>query len=109
MSNDLDVSYHMEKMMRPSEQLAKLASLYEERNKQYGNSYKEAGAVLTALFPNGVKLHSHSDMDRFCIIVHMITKLMRYSNNFYTPENPDHLKDISVYATMLLELDGERE
>lgn len=95
--------------MRPSEELVQLAKLYEERNKAYGDSYKEAGAVLGSLFPNGVTLSEHIDFNRFCIIVHIITKLSRYCNNFQHPNHNDHLKDIAVYATMLLELDGVKE
>jgi hypothetical protein len=95
--------------MKPAEQLIELAKLYEERNKEYGDSYKEAGAILQALFPNGIELETKHRFNKFCIIVHIVTKLSRYCNNFYIEASPDHLEDIAVYATMLLELDGEKE
>jgi|SRR5215472_4038468 len=92
--------------MRPSETLRELAGLYEERNKQYGDSYKEAGAVFAALFPNGVTLESIKDFNRFAVLMHIVNKLKRYCNNWDKQRiDPDHTKDISVYATMLNELD----
>jgi hypothetical protein len=94
--------------MTPSDQLVELANLYDKRNQEYGPNYKEAGPVLEALFTKGVELDTPLNFNRFCIIVHIITKLMRYCNNFYTPENSDHLKDMAVYATILLELDEEK-
>jgi|SRR6516162_9307468 len=92
--------------MRPSEMLCNLGNLYEVRNKAYGDSYKEAGAVLAALFPNGLGIQTAEDFNRFCLLVHIITKLSRYCNNFINPTSSDHMKDIAVYATMQLELDA---
>ena len=91
--------------MKPNEQLMELAKLFEERNKEYGSSYKDAGAILQSLFPEGVSLQTYGDFNRFCILVHIITKISRYCNNFNKRSNNDHLKDLAVYATMLLELD----
>jgi len=92
--------------MKPDAQLIQLADLFKERNQQYGNSYKETGKVFEALFPNGIKIDGELDFNRFCILVQIVGKLNRYCNNFAMPLSSDHLKDISVYATMLLELDG---
>jgi hypothetical protein len=95
--------------MKPDETLKQLAGLYQFKNSVYGDSYKQAGYMLHELFPKGITLDKPEAFNRFCIIVHIITKLHRYCNNFDNADEPDHMKDISVYATMLLELDCERK
>ena len=94
--------------MKPDKALAELATLFQFKNSLYGDSYKQAGYLIHALFPGGIKLAAPGDFNRFCILVHIVTKLHRYCNNFDNTTEPDHMKDISVYATMLLELDSEK-
>jgi len=93
--------------MKPDQALHELATLYKLKNSLYGDSYKQAGNLLSSLFPTGIDLRSPEEYNRFCILVHIVTKLSRYCNNFDNANEPDHMKDISVYASMLLELDCE--
>jgi len=95
--------------LKPDQALHKLALLYQLKNSLYGDSYKQAGKILAAIFDDGIEIESEKDFNRFCIYVHIITKLLRYSNNFFKEPDPDHMKDIAVYATMLLELDEEEK
>lgn len=85
--------------------LRSAASLYEERNKTYGDNYKFYGKLLDALFPNGLAIPA-GDFDALnrLGIVHMIAaKLQRYCHN---PKryHKDSARDMTVYSTMLDEL-----
>jgi len=91
--------------LKPDQALHELATLYQFKNSLYGDSYKQTGYLLHALFPNGITLETPDDHNRFAILVIMMSKFNRYCNNFNKHIDPDHMKDISVYASMLLELD----
>jgi hypothetical protein len=83
------------------------ADMYEERNKTYGDSYKEFGPIMSAFFPDGIALDHHQDMNRHAILTMMMAKLQRYCNNFHKGGHKDSLIDLSTYSAMLNELDGE--
>jgi hypothetical protein len=87
--------------------LEKLADLYRERNKLYGNDYKRCGEAYAALFPNGLTLRTAEDFSRFVIFSLGYGKQIRYANNFTRGGHVDSLDDLSVYAQMLQELDGD--
>ena len=90
------------------EMLEELAELYRERNKQYGDNYKTHGDVMMALFPNGIKLKKPIDFNRYSCFKEMVTRLGRYAHNYDNGGHEDSLRDISVYAQMLRELDNEQ-
>lgn len=92
---------------RPSDRLKKLADLYEDRNKLYGNNYKKFGDMMTALFPGGLNINEKEDWNRIAIFVLICSKVSRYGERFYRGGHEDSLDDISVYAQMLQELDHE--
>ncbi len=91
------------------------ATTYRERNKQYGDSYYKFGKVMAELFPDGFifagansldpKKAAH-DWNRLGILVQIVSKLTRYSNDFSKPHH-DSIHDIMVYAAMLQELDQD--
>lgn len=89
------------------EMLRGAAKTYEERNKVYGDSYKSYGTVVQSLFPEGLELDSDDLHNRFGVLTMMISKLTRYCQNFEKGGHADSLHDLSVYATMLNELDAE--
>lgn len=89
------------------EALTDLGALYKERNKLYGNNYKNIGKAFTAMFPKGVKLNTESDFNRFAIFVQVMAKITRYGEMFAREGHADSLDDITVYSQMLQELDGE--
>ena len=78
--------------MTVSERIKKLSALQEEREFRYGEAYKQKGEVMENIFPSGARLD-------------MVSKIIRYANNFDVGGHADSLDDISVYAQMLREID----
>lgn len=85
------------------------ARTYQQRNKLYGNNYKEFGRALLALFPQGElpTLRTAADVNRFTILSTCLAKLQRYAVNFGAGGHADSLHDLMVYAAMLQQLDRE--
>lgn len=85
--------------------LTDASSTYAQRNAAYGDSYKEHGKIMAALFPNGITLNSVEDFNRFGVFNMMVSKVFRCSANFKAG-HVDSMLDLSVYSAMLLELYG---
>lgn len=85
--------------------LREAAALFEERNGQYGDSYKRYGNLLVALFPaNGVPAtKTPEDAIRLNMVMMCLAKLQRYAHNFSAGGHRDSAKDLQVYAAMLEE------
>ena len=75
------------------------AATYRERNAIYGDNYKNTGAVMRALFPDGVTLVTADDFNRWCLFELVIVKLTRFTNSGLT--HIDSIHDAAVYAAML--------
>jgi hypothetical protein len=86
--------------------LRQAAELYAERNKTYGDNYKAHGAVMLAMFPEGVTLKTVEDHNRFGVLTMCVAKLTRYGVQFAAGGHLDSARDLSVYAAMLQELTG---
>lgn len=95
------------KRVTVADSLRACAKTYEERNKQYGDSYKNLGKVMVELFPDGLTLETVDDFNRFGCFFEMTNKMQRYSHNFTKGGHKDSTHDISVYSQMLEELDNE--
>jgi hypothetical protein len=91
--------------MKVPEALAALGKVYEERNALYGDNYKIHGIVMKGLFPNGLTLNSPADFNRYALLVMIVSKLSRYTNQFAFGGHADSLNDATVYTQMLQELD----
>lgn len=89
------------------EMLGEAAEIYEERKAAYGDNYKQFGLVMKALFPKGLSASSLDDFNRLGVLIQIVSKLTRYVENFGRGGHDDSLADLSVYATMLRELDCE--
>jgi len=83
------------------------AKIYEERNKMYGSNYKRFGPIMQMLFPDGLRLKSADDFNRFGIFVQVVAKITRYAENFTRGGHADSLDDMAVYGMMLRELDQD--
>lgn len=84
------------------ELLEEMAATYRERNKVYGDNYKNIGRVLAGLFPGEVTIETEDDWNRLALIIIMAGKLGRYTAN---PQgHKDSAHDLAVYAAMLEEL-----
>ena len=90
-------------------ELNSLIETFKKKTVKYGNSYKEFGKIAVALFPNGIELNSIEDFNRFGVLNMMISKLARYAANFNEGGHYDSLHDLSVYSTMLNDLDQNKE
>ena len=88
--------------------LRSAAETYEQRNKLYGDNYKRFGDVMLALLPNGVKLETKDDWNRFGVFFHVVGKVTRYAANIDTGGHQDSAHDLAVYAAMLEELTQEQ-
>lgn len=76
---------------------------FNGRNDIYGDSYIVKGEVMSSLFPNGITLKTKHDFSRFGVFDFIITKLIRYANNFKNGHY-DSMHDIETYAAMLSHL-----
>ena len=86
------------------ELLRDCAQTYEERNRVYGDNYKKFGHVMAAIFPNGLRLETADEHNRFGVFVQCLSKLTRYAESIERGGHPDSAHDLSVYAAMLEEL-----
>lgn len=93
--------------MTAHEVLRKAAETFEERHAVYGDNYKIVGAVMAALFPQGIELKTADDHNRFHILMLEVVKLTRYVQNWQSGGHEDSQMDLSVYAAMLVSIDNE--
>lgn len=89
------------------EALRAAAEIYEERNKTYGNNYKEFGHWVNELFPAGLNVSGPEDFNRLGVLIQMLSKISRYAQNWDKGGHDDSLDDLVVYTMMLKELDAE--
>src|SRR4051812_17816053 len=94
--------------MNVAEHLRRAADLNEQRDSLYKDNHERLAAVLAALFPGGVNLQTAQDHARFALIVSQVCKLTRYTVAWDGPINPDHMRDLTVYAAMLEATDEHR-
>lgn len=89
--------------------LAKAAQTHRERHAVYGDNYRMVGKIMAVLFPEGVKLKTEADHNRFHILMLVVVKLTRYATNWRSGGHRDSLTDLSAYAAMLEAIDEELE
>lgn len=75
------------------------ADTYEERNKVYKDNYKRIGAMLEALFPEGVHLRSADDFARWQLFTLKVEKISRLATSGLTHKDSAH--DDIVYSAMV--------
>jgi len=86
-------------MATADEILISMAETFRERNKVYGDNYKSVGAVMVALFPDGVNLSTKEQFNTWHLFELMIVKLTRFANTGMT--HKDSIHDAAVYAAMV--------
>jgi hypothetical protein len=62
--------------------LRESADTYEERNKVYGDNFLKVGAIMSALFPDGLTVKTPDDWNRLHILVLGVVKQTRYVQNW---------------------------
>lgn len=90
--------------MKASECIASAAKTFAERAAVYGDSYTRHGKVMAVLFPEGLKLESIDDFNRFGILNMQVSKLIRYTQA-WEDRHIDSSHDMGVYCFMQEELD----
>jgi hypothetical protein len=86
-------------MKNAADILADMADTFRERNKIYGDNYKRVGAVMEAMFPEGVQLKSAADFNTWHLFELMVVKMTRFANSELTHQ--DSIHDLAVYAAMV--------
>lgn len=92
----------------PSERLRALGTKRDQKQGEYGDNYKDGGAIIMALFPRGFVVQTEEEANRMTLIVHLATKLSRYCQNFKAGGHWDSLDDMAVYAMLLRDYDEEQ-
>lgn len=82
-----------------------MADTFEERNAKYKDNYKIVGAVMAALFPNGVTLRTPEDFERWHLQELMIVKLTRFAVSGLV--HRDSIHDGTVYGALVESLINE--
>jgi hypothetical protein len=89
-----------------AEILTQAASTFAERDASYGAGYKRWGALMQAIFPEGLSI-TKGDVaayNRLGVLGMCVTKLVRYANALPSGGHKDSAHDLCVYAAMLEEL-----
>lgn len=84
--------------------LEEAAATFRERNAMYGNNYQRFGNIMALMFPNGVRLETDADFNRFGQLFMCMCKLTRYAENMDRGGHQDSARDLIVYAAMLEEM-----
>lgn len=87
--------------------LTEAAETFKEKNKEYGDNYKNVGGAMAALFPDGVTLKTADDFNRFHIFMLGVVKQSRYCINWNKGGHQDSVHDNTVYSAMLESIDAE--
>ena len=87
--------------------LGSMAKTFREKNKIYGDNYKNVGTVMASLFPNGISLKTEEDFNTWHLFELIIVKLTRFANSKRT--HKDSIHDIGVYSAMIESLMPEEK
>ena len=87
--------------------LESAADTFRERAVVYKDNFRKVGAVMAALFPEGMTLKTPEDYNRWHLFELAIVKLTRYTNNYSEGGHADSVTDLIVYMAMVQGLDLE--
>lgn len=89
--------------MNAADILAAGAETYNQRHVLYGDNYKDFGAIMVVMFPNGLMIKTVDEWNRLLAFAHAQEKLTRYAQQFTQGGHPDSAHDSMVYSAMLEE------
>ena len=95
-------------MVKAIDCIEKALQTFKERGAQYGDSYIRHGEVMKALLPTPVTLETEEDFARFGVLNMMVSKMVRYCQNF-KKGHIDSTHDLGVYSFIMEELDTNAE
>lgn len=84
-----------------------MKATFAERNKTYGDSYRQMGPVMMAIFPNGLTIQTSDEWQRFGAFFMIICKVVRYAEAFKAGGHIDSAHDSAVYSAILEQLTRE--
>ena len=79
--------------------LEEMAATHRQRNVIYKDNNKLVGAVMVAMFPEGVVLKSANDFNRWHNFELIVIKLTRFANSGLL--HKDSIRDAGVYAAIV--------
>ena len=91
--------------MKYTEKGTEIGGLVEQKNKAYGNSFQEAGAIVRILYPRGIEQDQYDDM---LAIIRILDKLFRIATAKETMDE-DSWQDIAGYAILKAAQDEEEK
>lgn len=80
--------------------LQEAATTFKERGGVYKDNHQRVGAVLAALFPDGITLMTEDEHERFALIMLNAVKMTRDAVA-WPNGHQDSLRDMIVYSAML--------
>lgn len=81
--------------------LEQAAATFRERNALYADNYKRIGAMMHAMFRDGLTINTPEDWTRMYFVMAIVTKLSRYGAQWQSGGHKDSAHDAIVYAAML--------
>ncbi len=87
--------------------LAQGAATFRERNAVYQDNWIIYGAVMAALFPDGIELRTPEENAKFSIMSQMVSKITRFSSSGMT--HRDSVHDLSVYCAIMESIIAKEE
>lgn len=79
--------------------LGEMLETFLQRQSVYGDNVNRIGFVLAALFPDGVKLNTPEDHDRYHLFLMIAVKMTRLAVTNINHQDSAH--DLAVYGAML--------
>ena len=79
----------------------RLRQIYLERRSAYGDSYFTFGEMMNVLFPEGINLKGRDHFMIFGLLVHVLTKMARFTCKMPDEAHSDSLQDMAVYALLI--------
>lgn len=74
---------------------------FKDRDNQYGKSYVKFGAMMDALFPDGLTVKGKDSFVQLGVFVQQVSKLMRICSGSFDKVHMDSARDLSVYAAIM--------
>jgi hypothetical protein len=81
--------------------LQRALETFDQRGSVYRDNHQRLGALLAALFPNGIEVTSPDEHERLALLSLIAIKLSRYAVEWNNGGHRDSIHDIIVYAAML--------
>lgn len=92
-------------MKTGDEVMKDMLATFEERGKVYKTNYLIIGQALAQMFPEGIRLQTAEDHNRWHLFLMVMVKATRLANTALTHKDSAH--DMAVYAAMFAGLIDE--